>query len=55
MDIKVIRQIVQERGYRITGHASVEGMKDGMILPPPTVDIHFPPLEPAWLKLAIAA
>ncbi len=27
----------------------------GTILPPPTVDIHFPPLAPAHLKRAVAA
>jgi hypothetical protein len=30
MDIEIIRRIVQEKGYRITGHASVETMKDGV-------------------------
>lgn len=30
MDIEVIRAIVQEKGYRITGHASAEATKDGI-------------------------
>lgn len=32
-----------------------EGMTEEAILPPPTVVIQFPPLEPAQLKLAVAA
>jgi YgiT-type zinc finger domain-containing protein len=32
-----------------------KGMTEEMVLPPPTVVIHFPPLEPARLKEAIAA
>lgn len=32
-----------------------EGMTEEMILPPPTVVIQFPPLEPARLKQAVAA
>ena len=32
-----------------------EEMSEETILPPPTVVIQFPPLEPARLKLAIAA
>lgn len=31
-----------------------EGMTGDRILPPPTVVIQFPPLEPAQLKLAVA-
>jgi hypothetical protein len=30
MDIETIRAVVQEKGYRITGHASVEATKDGI-------------------------
>ena len=30
MDIELIRRIVQKNGYRLTGHASVEAMKDGI-------------------------
>lgn len=30
MDIKIIRHIVRERGYRLTAHASIEAMKDGI-------------------------
>ena len=30
MDIEIIRRIVQERGYRLTGHASIEATKDGI-------------------------
>jgi hypothetical protein len=30
MDIEVIRRVVQERGYRLTAHASIEAMKDGI-------------------------
>ena len=30
MDIELIRRIVQKSGYRLTGHASVEAMKDGI-------------------------
>jgi len=30
MDIEVIRHIVQERGYRLTAHASIEATKDGI-------------------------
>ena len=29
-DIEIIRQLVLEKGYRITGHASVEAVKDGI-------------------------
>ncbi|MCP4359619.1 MAG: DUF4258 domain-containing protein [Chloroflexi bacterium] len=29
-DIEVIQRIVLEKGYRLTGHASVEAMKDGI-------------------------
>ena len=30
LDIELIRQLVTEKGYRITGHASVEAVKDGI-------------------------
>lgn len=30
MDIEVIRCIVQEKGYRLTTHASIEATKDGI-------------------------
>ena len=30
MDIEVIRRIVQEKGYRLTAHASIEATKDGI-------------------------
>lgn len=29
-DIELIRRLVSEKGYRITGHASVEAVKDGI-------------------------
>ena len=32
-----------------------QSMQEDMILPVPTVDIHFPPLAPAHLKRAVAA
>ena len=30
MDIQIIRHIVRQEGYRLTTHASIEAMKDGI-------------------------
>ncbi len=30
MNLEIIQRIVQEKGYRITAHASIEAMKDGI-------------------------
>jgi hypothetical protein len=30
MSIEIIRRIVREKGYRLTAHASIEAMKDGI-------------------------
>ena len=30
VDIETVRRLVSEKGYRITGHASVEAVKDGI-------------------------
>ena len=29
-EIEVIRHIVAQKGYRLTGHASIEAVKDGI-------------------------
>lgn len=36
VDIEIIRHLVSEKGYRITGHASVEAVKDGIS---PTISV----------------
>ena len=30
MDIQIIRRVVRQEGYRLTTHASIEAMKDGI-------------------------